>query len=238
MKIEHIRSRTIGALADIFWNNGEHSGMMATASILLQVQLTIQAFDVLNKKASALPRHIEYGHYLEGLGQILQTEDFRYRFACVKVLSRINIVEKERTHMLNDASLYVWEDKGLEEKLNKSLHKWYGSYTKAVENMLAAFSRIDQLPSLGSNGKISHHVCTNGRKYYPPKYCTDAVQTQTNDEVDFIEGGRRLKLNPGTRVSTKSLLILYKSTGGFIHFFRKLLRQRAPMRASMISSSV
>jgi hypothetical protein len=98
--------------------------------------------------------------------------------------------------MLNNTSLYVWEDKSLEEKLNESLHKWYDRYIKAVKEMLEAFSRIDKLLSLGSDGKASNHVCINSRKLYSLKYGANAVQTQTNDEVDIVEGGRRLKLNP------------------------------------------
>jgi len=194
---EEIQESNAQMLSDVAnLRQPETSGLVATASVLRQFQLTIQALNVLNKKASTLPQHIKYGHYLEGLRQILQDEDSRYRSACVQVLSLIDITSEERTHMLNNTSLYVWEDKRLEEKLNKSLHTWYGRYTKVVGKMLEAFSRVDKLLTLGSGRKTSHHVRINGRKLYSLKYGADAVQIQTNDEVNIVEGSRRLKLNP------------------------------------------
>jgi hypothetical protein len=62
------------------------SSMVATASILRQFQLTIQAFQVLNKKALTTPRYLKYNHDLQGLRRTLEIKNVMYRSSCDRLL--------------------------------------------------------------------------------------------------------------------------------------------------------
>ena len=143
-----------------------NSSMMATASILRQFQLTIQAFQVLNTKVATTPRYLRYNHDLRGLRRTLEAENVMYRGSCDKLLDQIDVTKEQKVRMLDDATLHAWGDRSLEEQLNKISPKWYGSYTSTVEDMMDAFSRVRKLLSLGLDGKVRHHACTEGLKLY------------------------------------------------------------------------
>jgi hypothetical protein len=142
------------------------SSMVATASILRQFQLTIQAFQVLNKKALTTPRYLKYNHDLQGLRRTLETENVMYRSSCDRLLDQIDVTAEQKNRMLVDPSLNMWGHRSLEEQLHKISPKWYGSYVSIIEDMKDAFSRISNLLSLGPDGKVSHHGCTDSLKLY------------------------------------------------------------------------